>query len=159
MVCALIIIFFFCSWLTKKRDYIAALLWSYLLGYQAACEAVPRATAMSLSQLWLWTGCKDLGFVVAGAVSDPGPCCCDWLHGGGWRASVKPWQSGSGRRYWVGACGTQTCAQSEAGGVTAAFPNGALWTVAGQSWLEVLEGNTEKKVHCHVAAAINYTGD
>lgn len=59
----------------------------------------------------------------------------------------------------MGASGVQTCTQSEAGGVTAACPNGALRTAAGQSWLEVLEGNTEKKVHCHVAEAFNYTGD
>lgn len=34
---------------------------------------------------------KDLGSVVGTAISDPGPCCCDWLHGRGWRVCRKPW--------------------------------------------------------------------
>lgn len=42
---------------------------------------------------------NDLGPVAASVVSDPGPCCHDWVCGGGWTSCVKPWQSGSGRRY------------------------------------------------------------
>lgn len=87
-------------------------------------------------------GNNDLGLVAASTVSDPGPCCCDWLRGGGWRVCMKPWQSGPGRRHYVGASGMLTCTQSVTGGVTAAFPNGALRTAAGQSWLEGLERST-----------------
>lgn len=148
MVCALIIIFF-CSWQQKERPnssatlIIPSKLTSSMWGYS-------RATATSLIQLWLWTWCKDLGFVVASTVSDPGPCCCDWLHGGGWKASVKPWQSGSGRRYWVSASGAQTCTQSEAGGVTAARPNGAFADcsgpkLVGSAWRE---HRTESSLPC-----------
>lgn len=42
---------------------------------------------------------KDLGFVVVSVVLDPGPCCCDWLHGGCLRVCAKSWQSDSGRRH------------------------------------------------------------
>ena len=60
---------------------------------------------------------------------------------------MKPWQSGSGRRYRVGASGRLTHTQSAMGGVTAAFPEGTLWT-AGHSRLEALQRNTEEKVAC-----------